>query len=426
MTPVPSPLPACPRRIGRRARGAVAVGVAAAVLAACSGDDDRSAPTTTSSSRASTTTTAPAPTTTTTVARGLDLESARFRLTRLASVSAPTALAARPGDTALYVAEQRGRVRAFRDGRFVDPPVLDVSSITSSGGERGLLGLTFSPDGTRLYVNHTNRDGDTRIAEYTMRPDGTADPASRREVLAVVQPQANHNGGDVAFGPDAMLYVATGDGGGGGDQGSGHAPGGNGQSRDTLLGKILRIDPTPSGGRQYTIPPDNPFASGGGRPEIWHYGLRNPWRFSFDRATGDLVIADVGQNAYEEINWVAAGTRGGLNFGWNIREGRHSYRDGSTDGLVDPVLEYPHDDGRCAISGGYVYRGTQIPALAGAYLYADSCSGSIRGTPIGPGIESREVDFGIDGGQVVAFGQDGSGELYVLSQSQGLLKIDPA
>jgi glucose/arabinose dehydrogenase len=424
VTRVPTTSLAHPHRI-RRGGSALVVGVALVVLAACSGSDDR-ADRTTTSSRATTTTSAPAATTTTTVARGLDLESARFRLTRLAPVSGPTGLAVRAGDTTLYVAEQRGRVRAFRDGGFVDAPVLDISSITSSGGERGLLGLAFSPDGAHLYVNHTNRDGDTRVAEYAMRPDGTADPDSRREVLAIDQPQPNHNGGDVAFGPDGMLYVATGDGGGGGDQGDGHASGGNGQSKDTLLGKLLRIDPTPSGGRQYTIPPDNPFAAGGGRPEIWHFGLRNPWRFSFDRATGDLVIADVGQNAYEEINWVAAGTPGGLNFGWNIREGKHPYRDGPTDGLTDPVLEYPQDDGRCAVTGGYVYRGTQIPGLAGAYLYSDSCSGSIRGTPIGPGIESREVDFGIDGGQVVAFGQDGSGELYVLSQSQGLLKVDPA
>jgi glucose/arabinose dehydrogenase len=394
-----------------------------AVTACSSGSSAR--PSTTTSSTSAPTSTTTEPSTSTTVARGLGLESARFTLTKVAAVDAPTAFAVRANDDTLYVAEQAGRVRAVRNGALVPTPVLDITGITSSGGERGLLGLAFSPDGTKLYVDHTNRAGDTRVAEYAVAPDGTVDAASRREVLAIAQPQPNHNGGDLAFGPDGMLYIATGDGGGANDVGAGHAPGGNGQSTDTLLGKLLRIDPTPGGGRPYTIPPDNPFVHGGGRPEIWALGLRNPWKFSFDRATGDLVIGDVGQNAYEEVDWVAAGTPGGLNFGWNIREGRHQFRSGSTAGLTDPVLEYPHDEGRCAISGGYVYRGARIPALAGAYLYSDACNGSIRGTAIGPGITSREVDFHVDGGRVVGFGEDHRGELYVLSQSQGLLALTP-
>jgi glucose/arabinose dehydrogenase len=394
------------------------------LLAAC-GSDGGTAARTTTSSKAPASTTPTGGSTTTGPPRGADLAAARFRLTPVASVRAPTAFPIRAGDPTFYVTEQAGRVRAIRDGALVEAPVLDVTSTTSSGGERGLLGLAFSPDGSRLYVDHTDPDGDTRVAEYRMRADRTADPTSRRELLAIDQPQANHNGGNLVFGPDRMLYVGTGDGGAAGDEGPGHAPGGNGQSTGTLLGKLLRIDPTPSGTQPYTIPPDNPFAGGGGRPEIWATGLRNPWKFTFDRATGDLVIGDVGQNSYEEVDWVAAGTPGGLDFGWNIREGLHAFRDGPTDGLTDPVLEYPHDDGRCSISGGYVYRGTRIPALAGAYLYSDACHGTIRGTAIGPGVEAREVDFGLDAGPVVGFGQDADGELYVLSQSRGVLRIDP-
>ena len=194
-----------------------------------------------------------------------------------------------------------------------------------------------------------------------MKADGTADRGGRRELLAIAQPQPNHNGGNIVTGPDGMLWIGTGDGGAADDLGAGHAAGGNGQSLDTLLGKLLRIDPGPTPGAAHGIPADNPFANGGGRPEIWAYGLRNPWKFSFDADTGALVIGDVGQNKYEEIDWLPAGTKPPVNFGWNIREGLHEHRSGSTAGLTDPVLEYSHNDGRCSISGGYVYRGTQDP-----------------------------------------------------------------
>ncbi len=267
-------------------------------------------------------------------------------------------------------------------------PCSTCATRSRAGGEQGLLGVTFSPDGATMYVDYTNTNGDTRVDAYPMQADGTANRGGRRELLAIDQPQPNHNGGNVVTGPDGMLWIGTGDGGAAGDSGAGHAPQGNGQSVDTLLGKLLRIDPTPAGSKPYSIPPDNPYADGGGRPEIWAYGLRNPWKFSFDAETGDLVIADVGQNAYEEIDWLAAGTEPPVNFGWPRREGTHKYRSDDASGTVEPILDYPHDT-RCSISGGYVYRGTKIPDLVGTYLYSDNCDGKIRGTLVGRGSTTR-------------------------------------
>lgn len=388
-------------------------------VAACSSDGSRATkPTRTSTT--STTTVAPTSTT-----AAPDPRKARFTLTKVAAVDSPTAMAARHGDDALYVTEQAGRVRAIRAGALDPTPVIDLQDTIAAGGERGLLGLTFSPDGRTLYVDYTNRNGDTRIDAYTMRSDGTADRTTRRELLAIAQPQANHNGGNVVTGPDGMLWIGTGDGGAANDEGSGHAPQGNGQSLDTLLGKLLRIDPSPTGSAAHGIPADNPYAAGGGRPEIWAYGLRNPWRFSFDAETGALVIGDVGQNAWEEIDWVAPGTRPPLNFGWPKREGKHAFRSDDAAGTVEPVLDYPHD-GRCAISGGYVYRGTKIPDLRGTYLYSDNCDGRIRGTAVGTGVTSEEIDFGLEAPGVSAFGQDNANELYVLSLSDGVYRLDPA
>ena len=398
-----------------------ALAITALVATACSSDGSRA---TEPSTRSSSTTSTTAGSTSTTAAP--DPHKARFTLTKVAAVQSPTAMASRAGDDSLFVAEQVGRVRAIRNGALDPNPVIDLRDTIASGGERGLLGLTFSPDGATLYVDYTNKNGDTRVDAYSMKPDGTADRGSRRELLAIAQPQPNHNGGNVVTGPDGMLYVGMGDGGAAGDQGSGHAPGGNGQSLDTLLGKLLRIDPTPSGTKQYTIPPDNPYANGGGRPEIWAYGLRNPWKYSFDADTGALVIGDVGQNQYEEIDWLPAGTKPPVNFGWNIREGMHAFRDGSTAGLTEPVLDYSHNDGRCSISGGYVYRGTKIPDLRGTYLYADNCDGKIRGTAVGAGVQSEEIDFGIQSSGVSGFGQDNAKELYVLSLTDGVFRIDPA
>ena len=398
----------------------LALAVTALVTTACSSDRSRA---TEPSSRSSSTTASTLASTSTTAAP--DPRKARFTLTRIAAVDAPTAMAVRTGDDALYVTEQSGRVRAIRNGTLDPTPVIDLRNTISAGGERGLLGLTFSPDGATLYVDYTNRNGDTRVDAYPMRVDGTADRDGRRELLAIAQPQSNHNGGNVVTGPDGMLWIGTGDGGAAGDQGSGHAAGGNGQSLATLLGKLLRIDPAPAAGASHSIPLDNPYVNGGGRPEIWAYGMRNPWRFSFDAATGALVIADVGQNEWEEIDWLPPGTRPPVNFGWNKREGTHAFRSDDASGTVAPVLEYSHD-GRCSISGGYVYRGTKIPELTGTYLYSDFCDGHVRGTPIGPGATTGEIDFGVEARGIAAFGEDHQHELYVLSQGEGVLRLDPA
>jgi glucose/arabinose dehydrogenase len=351
----------------------------------------------------------------------------RLKLTAIANVEDPTALATRAGESTLYVTEQAGRVRAIRDGAIDPQPVLNITDQVGSGGERGLLGIAFAPDGTKMYVYYTNRDGDIRLDEYTMSGN-SVNTASRRQVLAVDHPPApNHNGGQTSFGPDGMLYLGLGDGGGAaGDQGEGHVEGGNAQSRNTMLGKILRIDPTPSAGAPYTIPSDNPFANGGGLPEIWAYGLRNPWRFSWDRKTGDMWIADVGQSQWEEIDFAPAGRGAGANYGWNRLEGTHQFSGSAPDDAVAPIFEYSHEGGGCSISGGYVYRGSKIPALAGEYVYSDYCESTLRTVKERDGKLAGQRDLGVEASQVTSFGQDQDGELYVLSQAAGLQRIDPA
>lgn len=388
------------------------------VASACNSSSTRHAASTTSSTTKAATTTTGAP------ADG-DLANARIKLTKIAILQTPTAFAARSGDDTLYVTEQVGRVRAITHGALVARPVLDLSDTIQSGGERGLLGIVFSPDGTKLYVDYTNLQGDTRVDEYAMH--GTkADRASRRQLLAIAQPEPNHNGGQLAFGPDGMLYIGMGDGGQADDQGPGHVVGGNAQSLDVLLGKILRIDPRPSAKRAYSIPPDNPFANGGGRPEIWSYGLRNPWRFSFDRATHALWIGDVGQNQWEEIDFAPGASSRRANFGWNHMEGSHQYIGSVLSGTTAPISEYSHDGGRCAVTGGFVYRGTKIPALAGAYLYADYCDGIIRAFQEKNGAATGNRVLGVHAPQVSSFGQDNNGEVYVVSQSDGVFRIDPS
>jgi glucose/arabinose dehydrogenase len=363
-------------------------------------------------------------------ARAATAPIAKVALEPAGSVERPTAFANRAGDSTVYVAEQAGRVVAVSGGSIRDT-VLDLRKRVSDDSEQGLLGITFSPDGTVLFVNFTNRAGDTRVEEYRFT-NGAAVVASRTVVLKVNQPEANHNGGQLAFGTDGDLYIGLGDGGGANDEGDGHTGGGNGQSVKTLLGKILRINPIPTpGGKPYTSPPDNPFVESTGRDEIWAYGLRNPWRFSFDRATGDLWVGDVGQDEFEEIDYVSATSREakggrGANFGWNIFEGNHLFRDGDLDDHVAPIVELSHKDGFCAVIGGYVYRGTEIPELVGAYLYSDYCNGELRWVRQEKGVvvDRGKLDVSVDG--VTAFGEDTDGELYVLSESKGLSKLVPA
>lgn len=336
----------------------------------------------------------------------------------LATLEQPTATAVRPGEPgALYVAERSGRVRVLQDGALTDTVVLDLSSQTTTDSERGLLGLAFDEDGSHLYVDHTDPEGHTRVAEYAMA-GGSADPGTRRELLRVEQPYANHNGGQLAVGPDGHLYVGLGDGGAGGD------PHDHGQDPGTLLGALLRIDP--DGGDPYGIPADNPFADGdGGRPEVWAYGLRNPWRFSFDRATGDLWIADVGQDAREEIDFVPAGEGAGWNFGWNRLEGSIPFEGEAPADAVAPVFEYEHGDGRCSVTGGVVYRGDAIPDLAGVYVYGDFCSGELRGLAVADGEVVDEGPLGPTVPALAAIGEDAAGELYTLSLEGEISKVVP-
>ena len=395
----------------------VALGLVA--LAACSGGGgDRSATTSSPSAGTSDGGSAPTP----------DLADVRIRLTRRADLERPTALAVRPGDATLYVTEKVGRVRAVRHGKLVRTPVLDVSDhVGSEGNEQGLLGMTFSPDGAHLYLDFTDPAGDTRVVEYAVDSVGAVSARSARELLAIDQPQPNHNGGALAFGPDAMLYISSGDGGNAADVGPGHVAGGNAQSTDTLLGKLLRIDPTPSGGRPYSIPADNPFAKGGGRAEIFAFGLRNPWRFSFDRVTGDLWIGDVGQDEWEEIDFVAAGGGAGDNFGWNRLEGTHGYSGDAPTGATPPIFEYSHSGtGGCAVTGGYVYRGRAIPALTGAYVFADYCLGELHGLTQNDGEIATDRALGARAASIASFGEDGDGELYVLSDTDGLYELRPS
>ena len=345
-------------------------------------------------------------------------------------LDAPVDLQAPPGDRArLFVVEQAGRIRIVRNNA-VAGTFLDIVGRVGSGGERGLLGLAFHPryaENGRFFVNYTDRSGDTHVSEFRAQPPSSdsADPASERELLFVAQPFANHNGGGLAFGNDAKLYIALGDGGSGGD------PFGNGQSLATPLGKILRIDV--DAGTPFAVPPDNPFvATPGAFPAIWAYGLRNPWRISFDRATGDLLIADVGQNAFEEVDVGLVSRRGGENYGWNVMEGSHCFDPPggcSGAGLTLPVIEYSHALG-CSITGGYVYRGCRLPGYHGTYFYGDYCTSLIRSFRLQDGAATDERDWtsALSGGvdAISSFGVDGDGELYIVDHTGEVYRIVPA
>jgi glucose/arabinose dehydrogenase len=324
------------------------------------------------------------------------------------------------GDERLFVVEQAGVIWIIQNGERLPEPFLDLrQSVNDRANEQGLLGLAFHPDYAQtgsFFLNYTGPNGETRISRFTRSEDpNRADPESETLMLTIDQPYGNHNGGSIAFGPQGYLYIGTGDGGSGGD------PHGNGQRLDTFLGKILRLDIDSVD--PYAIPPDNPFREGGALPEIWAYGLRNPWRFAFDRASGNLFIADVGQNQWEEINFQAATSHGGENYGWNLREGAHAYAGGAA-AWTDPVAEYSHAEG-CSVTGGEVVRDTRLIAWSGVYLYADYCSGQIWGLlGDGQGSWSSQLLYDSDFNPT-SFGQDSIGRIYLVDHRGEIYRLEP-
>jgi glucose/arabinose dehydrogenase len=351
------------------------------------------------------------------------------RLLEVASgLSVPLYLTSPPNDAhRLFIVEKTGGVRVVKDGTLLVTPFLDLSGKVSSGGEQGLLGLAFDPNyasNGRFFVHYTDAAGDTRVSSFQVsaNPD-VADAGSEQVILTATQPYSNHNGGQLVFGPDGMLYLGLGDGGASGD------PQGRGQDLSDLLSSVIRIDVR--AGPSYIVPPDNPFvAQAGARPEIWSYGLRNPWRFSFDRGTGDLYIADVGEGRFEEVDIspAAGGAGKGANYGWSRMEGNHCFPSGQCDqvGLTSPAYEYSHSNG-CSITGGYVYRGSAIPALQGLYFFADYCQGWVRSFRYtgGAATELTEWQALLPGGFITSFGEDAAGELYLMIQSGRVFKIVP-
>ena len=333
----------------------------------------------------------------------------------------PVYLTSPSGDARLFVVEQPGRIRIVENGQLLPAPFLDISSRVSTGGERGMFSVAFHPQYTAngfFYVYFTGPSGELRIERFTVSSNANqANASSAKVILTVLHPRPNHNGGLAMFGPDGMLYLGLGDGGGGGD------PDLNGQNQTTLLGKILRIDV--STGDPYSIPPGNPFfGRSDARQEIWAIGLRNPWRFAFDREAGTLYVADVGQGAREEVNVVTA-TRAGVNYGWNILEGSECFVSPgcATQGLELPVLEYGHENGQCSITGGFVYRGAAMPELAGTYFYADYCAGWVKSFKYdGSASDKREWNLGAIG-SITSFGEDSAHELYLTSSNGRVYKF---
>jgi glucose/arabinose dehydrogenase len=338
------------------------------------------------------------------------------RLVKVADFESPTYLSSPQGDDRQFVTERAGRIRVVRDGRVLEQPFLDISESVSTDGESGLLSMAFAPDyesSRRFYVYYVDKGGTIRVDGYRAAPDepDRADPDSRTSVIRVNHTRDNHKGGQLQFGPDGYLYAGFGDGGGQGD------PDRNAQDLSQLLGKLIRIDPRPEGG--YDIPEDNPFRDRpGARPEIFAYGLRNPWRFSFDRETGDLVIADVGQEEVEEVDFVASrgdGPAGGQNFGWSAFEGSRPFNDLSAPGHLRPTLEKVRDDGYCSIIGGYVVRDESLGAAwDGRYVYGDLCEPELQRAELSSGGSGTEGS-GVAVAQLVSFGEDGRGRVYAIS-----------
>ena len=354
-------------------------------------------------------------------------------LHRIGKFNEPIMVAQPKGDTSrLFVVQHAGKIILLKNGRQLSAPFLDISKLVSCCGERGLLGLAFAPDYASsglLYVDYTDVNGDTRVAEYRRSSSNAnvADPSTARIVLAQAQPQPNHNGGNIIFGHDRMLYIGLGDGGSANDP---HGPIGNGQNLGTLLGKILRINPAKSGSAAYTVPPDNPFVGqSGARPEIWAWGLRNPWRFSFDRKTGGLVIGDVGQNQIEEVDWSPAPVSGrGINYGWRPFEGtRANFPAETAVGAEPPVIEYSHGANGCSITGGYVIRDPRLASIGGRYLYGDFCSGKLWTADLRAGRLAATVrgplPFTVP--MLASFGEGSDGRIYLVSLGGQVSRLDP-
>ena len=393
--------------------GSEAGPVVVSTSAATSVAPTTNAPETAAPTSATPTTEATTTTTTTTTIAPSEIELELVEIAR--GFEQPVLALSPPGDSRLFILDQPGRIW-FIEGDTTELFV-DLRDDVIFGGERGLLGLAFHPDfaeNGRLFVNYTGGPRSaTRIVELQAAGDGrSADADSAQVLLEIEQPARNHNGGMIAFGPDGNLWIATGDGGGADDRF------GQGQRADTLLAALLRIDVSTPG--EYTIPPDNPFVDGGGAPEVWSFGLRNPWRFTIDGE--ELYVADVGQNKIEEVNKLSIDDSRGANFGWPILEGTDCFAGPcDTGGLTDPVVEYSHGDG-CSISGGYVYRGSAIPSLTGHYFYSDWCSGWIRSlSPTGESFEWFEADGGRN---ITSFGQDADGEVYVVSAKGSIYLLD--
>jgi len=375
----------------------------------------------------STSTVVPEPPTATAVPQ-LNVDPRSVTRQQVTSLDGAIAVAVRPGTNQVFVGRQTGEVHELtpRGDRWdtVEDPVFSLAGRTIANKERGLLGLTFSPDGSFMYVAWTDRANDANVlTEYAVGDDGI-DASSERVVLVVDQPFRNHNGGNVAFGPDGYLYYGLGDGGSGGD------PLGHGQNTNTLLGSIVRIDPTARDAGAYGIPPDNPFVNGAGAPEIFILGARNPWRFSFDPVTGDLWIADVGQDQFEEINRFSAADGGGLgaNLGWNHREGFVAYEEdrpkavSAAGPFTDPLFAYPHEDRRCSVTGGMVYRGEALPQLEGAYIYGDFCSGEVFALSA-DGVTNTRLEVSVPRNTLASFGADPAGEIWILTLSGDVVQL---
>ncbi len=338
----------------------------------------------------------------------------RVRLKRIGTFDDPVFVTAPPGDQRhVFVVEQTGRISVLQGGRRTGRPYLDIRGLVTSGGEQGLLSMAFAPDyarSGRFYVYYTDNDEKEVVAEFRRSSATRADRSTRRQVMRMDDPFPNHNGGLLLFGPDDLLYIGTGDGGSGGD------PFNNAQNLNSLLGKILRIDPRQSGSSPYRVPGSNPFVGRNGRDEIYAYGLRNPWRFSFDRRTGDLYIGDVGQDSREEIDFARRGGAKGRNYGWSCFEGKRRYDDSrNCPGASPPVLDYDRSDGECSVTGGFVVRDPGLTALRGRYVYGDYCRGQIRSLRISGARATDDGSLGLSVPELSSFGQDARGRVYATS-----------